>query len=122
MKRTLSAAVGPALGFLAGLVCGLLGAGGGSVLLPLLRRRGLSPPVCHATLLAVTVPLALFSGLLYLWQGRLSPSHLLPFLPGGLAGAAAGSLLLCRLPPLLLRGLFGLFLLWSGLRLVGVFL
>ena len=111
---------GPAVGFLAGLVCGLLGAGGGMVLLPLLRRRGLAPAQCHATLLAVTVPLALLSGFIYLWQGRLHWADLLPFLPGGLAGAIGGSLLLPRMRPRVLRGLFALFLLWSGLRMMGV--
>lgn len=110
----------PLSGLAAGLVCGLLGAGGGLLLLPVLRRRGLPAPRCHATVLAVTVPLAVFSGLVYLLHGHLSPAHLLPYLPGGLAGAAAGCLLLSRMPPRLLRLAFACVLLYSGLRFTGV--
>jgi|GEM_PF-725387 len=107
-------------GFAAGAVCGLLGAGGGLVLLPLLRRRGLPPAQAHATALAVMVPLTALSGWLYLRGGRFAPADLLPFLPGGLAGAAAGGFLLPRLSPRLLQGLFSVFLLYSGLRMTGL--
>ncbi|MBR5559009.1 MAG: sulfite exporter TauE/SafE family protein [Oscillospiraceae bacterium] len=108
------------VGFFAGLLCGLLGAGGGLLLLPVLRHRGLSTAQCHATMLAVTVPLAVVSGAFYLLQGHVSLANLLPYLPGGLVGAAAGSLLLPKIRPRLLRLVFALFLLYSGLRFSGI--
>ena len=80
----------PLWGFLAGVVCGLLGAGGGLLLLPVLRRRGLSAAQSHATMLAVTLPLAVYSGVFYLLQGHLSFADLLPYLPGGMVGAVVG--------------------------------
>ena len=110
----------PVVGFFAGLVCGLLGAGGGLLLLPVLRRRGLSSAHCHATMLAVTVPLAIVSGAFYLLRGHVALSRLLPYLPGGLAGAVIGSLLLPKIRPRLLRLAFSLFLLYSGLRFTGI--
>ncbi len=110
----------PVCGFFAGLICGLLGAGGGLLLLPVLRRRGLPTTQCHATMLAVTVPLAVLSGAVYLVQGHVAFSNLLPYLPGGAVGAVAGSLLLPKIRPRLLRLAFSLFLLYSGLRFTGI--
>lgn len=110
----------PIVVFFAGLICGLLGAGGGLLLLPVLHRRGLSTAHCHATMLAVTVPLAVVSGAFYLLQGHVALFRLLPYLPGGLVGAVVGSLLLPKIRPRLLRLAFSLFLLYSGLRFTGI--
>lgn len=121
MKRSNQTLSHWTVGLAAGLVCGLLGAGGGLLLLPALHRRGLSTAQCHATMLAVTVPLAVVSGVFYLLQGHVSFSQLIPYLPGGALGAVAGSFLLPRVRPLLLRAVFALFLLYSGLRFLGLF-
>lgn len=120
MQKNIRSLFAPAAGFAAGLVCGLLGSGGGLLLIPVLRRRGLSSSQSHATLLAITVPLAVVSGLFYLQQGRFHWGDLLRYLPGGLAGALAGAFLLPRLRPRLLRGIFACFLLYSGLRISGI--
>lgn len=121
MKHPVIRATDLACSLAAGLVCGLLGAGGGLLLLPLLRRRGLPTAQCHATMLAITLPLAVVSGVVYLWQGQVAFSDLLPYLPGGVAGAAIGSLLLPKIRPRFLRLAFSLFLLYSGLRFTGIF-
>jgi len=120
MNRSNQTLSGSAVGFAAGLICGLLGAGGGLLLLPVLRRRGLPTAQCHATMLAVTVPLAVLSGAFYLLRGHVALSQLLPYLPGGAVGAVLGSLLLPRIRPRLLRVVFALFLLYSGLRFTGI--
>lgn len=120
MNRSNQTLSGPAVGFVAGLICGLLGAGGGLLLLPALRRRGLTTTRCHATMLAVTVPLAVLCGTFYLLQGHVAFSQLLPYLPGGAVGAVVGSFLLPRIRPRLLRMAFALFLLYSGLRFTGL--
>jgi uncharacterized membrane protein YfcA len=121
MKRPPVHSTDLACSLAAGLICGLLGAGGGLLLLPLLRRHGLSTTQCHATMLAITLPLAAVSGVAYLWQGQMSFSDLLPYLPGGVAGAAVGSLLLPKISPRFLRLAFSLFLLYSGLKFTGIF-
>ncbi|MBQ8670859.1 MAG: sulfite exporter TauE/SafE family protein, partial [Oscillospiraceae bacterium] len=53
-------------------------------------------------------------------QGHVSFSQLLPYLPGGAVGAVVGSRLLPRIRPRLLRAVFALFLLYSGLRFTGI--
>ena len=53
-------------GFGAGLLNGLLGAGGGMVVVPLLSALGTAGKKSHATALAVIVPLSVVSAVLYL--------------------------------------------------------
>ena len=120
MKRSVFHGTELLVALSAGLVCGLLGAGGGLLLLPLLRRRNLSATQCHATMLAITVPLAFVSGLVYLLRGQVTMADLFPYLPGGIAGAVIGSFLLPKIRPLILRLAFSLFLLYSGLRFTGI--
>lgn len=112
-KQTLLAAAG---GLGVGLLNGLLGAGGGMVLVPLLAALGLGGKESHATSLLVILPLSLLSAGLYWWQGWLSPMEALPFLLPGLAGAAAGGWLMGRLPLRWLKLAFGLLLLWGGVK------
>ena len=107
-------------GLVTGLLNGLLGSGGGLVTVPMLRQCGLKPQECHATSIAVIFPLSALSAFLYLQEGRLELASALPYLPGGLAGALLGALLLPRIGTKLLRRIFALLMLWSGLRLLGV--
>ena len=53
-------------GFGAGVINGLLGAGGGMVVVPLLSALGVRGKKSHATALMVIVPLSLVSAILYL--------------------------------------------------------
>ena len=102
-------------GLLTGFLGGLLGGGGGLVAVPLLRVCGLEGKEVHATSLAVTLSLSCLSAWLYLRAGRLDLMSAAPYLPGGLAGALAGALLLRKANPRLLRLLFaGLLLLSAG--------
>ena len=105
-------------GLLTGFLGGLLGGGGGLVAVPLLRVCGLEGKEVHATSLAVTLSLSCLSAWLYLRAGRLDLMSAAPYLPGGLAGALAGALLLRKANPRLLRLLFAGLLLVSGGRLL----
>ncbi len=104
-------------GLAVGLVNGMLGAGGGMLAVPLLRKSGLSQQEAHAGSLAVIFPLSIFSALLYLNAGRVTIADAAVYLPGGLVGAAAGALLLRRIPDRWLRRIFALFMIWAGVRL-----
>lgn len=105
-------------GVATGLLNGLLGAGGGMVTVPLLSVLGVRGKKSHATALMVIVPLSALSAALYLWQGRFTIGDALPYLPGCLLGALAGSWLLPRVSTGWLKLVFGGLLLWGGIRLL----
>lgn len=82
----------------AGLLNGLLGAGGGILMVNLLSRLGLEPRRAHATSLGVMLPLTLVSLLVYGLRGALPWQLALGLLVPALAGSWAGAALLPRLP------------------------
>ncbi len=108
----------PALlgGAAAGALNGLLGAGGGMVLVPLLETLGVRGKKSHATSLAVVVPLSAASAWLYHSRGWLDTGLVLACLPGALAGAAAGAWLLHRVRAGWLKTALGVLMLWAGVR------
>lgn len=106
------------LGFGVGLLNGLLGAGGGIVAVPMLKGLGVEPEECHATSIAIILPLTLASGLLYLGAGSFKLSDALVYLPGGIPGALFGAWLLPRMKAEWLRRIFGVVILFSATRLL----
>ena len=105
-------------GFGAGVINGLLGAGGGMVVVPLLSALGVRGKKSHATALMVIVPLSLVSVVLYLVQGRVTVMDALPWLPGSLLGAYLGSRLMPKISTGWLKLVFGGLMLWGGIRLL----
>ena len=102
----------------AGVINGLLGAGGGMVVVPLLSAMGARGKRSHATALMVIVPLSAVSAVLYLVQGRVGFADALPWLPGSLLGAYLGSRLMPKIATGWLKLLFGGLMLWGGVRLL----
>lgn len=105
-------------GAAAGIVNGLLGSGGGMIAVPTLRRAGLDTNKAHSGSVAVMLPIAVISASVYILGGRADISQALPYFPGGIVGAVAGSLLLRRISPVYLKGLFGLFAVYAGARIL----
>ena len=102
----------------AGGINGLLGAGGGMAVVPLLSAMAVRGKKSHATALMVIVPLSAVSAVLYLVQGRVSIADALPWLPGSLLGAYLGSRLMPKIATGWLKLLFGGLMLWGGVRLL----
>lgn len=101
----------------AGLVNGLFGGGGGAILLPLLRRgSGLGQRQVMALCVSVMAPVCAVSAALYLGRGAVALSAAWPYLLGGFFGGLLAGGTLKRVNPVLLRRLFGLVLLWAGVR------
>ena len=102
-------------GAAAGLVNGLFGGGGGTVLLPVLTRElpgRKAFAVCVAAMLpmcAVSAAAGLLSAPPPLWQAA-------PCLAGGLLGGVLGGLILGRVPVGLLRKAAGAFMVYGGVR------
>ena len=102
---------------LAGLTNGLFGGGGGAVLLPGLRRGcGLETRAALALCVGVMGPVCAVSTAVYAGRGAVDWVLAWPYLLGGALGGALAGGTLHKVNPALLRRLFGLFLLWGGLR------
>jgi uncharacterized membrane protein YfcA len=118
MKKSAEKLLPALAGLIAGVLNGLLGAGGGMAVVPMLERAGLGPARSHATSIAVIVPLCALSAALYTFAGSVKIADALPYIPGGLAGALAGAALLPRIPAGALRRIFGAFMLYAAFRLL----
>jgi uncharacterized membrane protein YfcA len=101
-----------------GILNGLLGAGGGMLAVPLLKKLGLQQTQAHATSVAVIFPLTLASAVMYLLAGRFALQDATAFLLPGAAGALLGGLLLAKIPGKWLRKLFACLLIWAGIRMI----
>ncbi len=104
--------------FLPGFINGLLGTGGGIVAVSLLRREGSAPNEAHATSVALMLPISAVSLGIHLWQNGFALLGYWPLCLPAAIGALAGAKLLKNISSQLLRLLFALLLLYSGLRLL----
>jgi len=104
--------------FVGGIINGLLGAGGGMLMVPVLRFLNLDTKKAHANSIAIILPLCILSASIYLFQGRVELNDVWIYLPGGIAGAILGALLMKKIPDIWIRRVFGAFLIWAGIRIL----
>lgn len=105
-------------GLAAGILNGLFGSGGGMVAVPVLKKSGLSVKEAHATSVLMMALLSSISLWLYLSTGRLDLSDAAPFIPGGIAGGALGSLIFTKIKSKTLRRLFGGFVIFAACKIL----
>lgn len=104
-------------GGLAGIANGFFGGGGGSVFVPLLTGVcGLERRKAFATSVAVILPLCALSVVVYFLRGGLDFMAALPYLVGGTLGGWAGGKWFKGMNMLWLRRVFGLLLIYGGVR------
>lgn len=106
------------IGLIIGTINSLLGAGGGLIAVPYLSKNGLKQKQAQATSMFIILPLTVLSILLYEQNGMTTFTDILPFLPGGIAGAVAGGMLYNKMPANALRALFSAFMLYAGVRMI----
>ena len=88
------------------------------IAVPILAKKGFEQKDAHRNALAVLLPVSIISCAIYIFKGIVSFSDALPYLPGGIAGALAGTFIMTRISPKLLKGVFGGFMIYAGIRLL----
>jgi len=107
------------IGFITGLVNGLLGSGGGTLLVPCMERYlKIEAHKSHATAIAVIAPLCVLSAVFYGMEQMPDWKVLLLVSTGGAVGGLIGAKLLGRLSGRWLHIAFGLSMLAAGCRMV----
>ena len=104
-------------GLCAGAVNGLLGAGGGMVLIPLLSASGkLTEETLFPASVCMILPICIVSLLLSCDPGLLTLREIYPWLLGSAAGGILAGLMGKRIPVLWLHRCLGVLILWGGIR------
>lgn len=101
-----------------GVVNGLLGAGGGMIAVPMLKRLGLSQKQAHTNAIAVILPISVLSAVLYIYKGYVNLSDAYIYIPTGVVGALLGTYCLKKIPAKWLKKIFGGFMVYAGIRLL----
>lgn len=105
-------------GILIGIINGFLGAGGGIIAVPVLKKLGLEQKEAHANAVALILPLSLLSGILYITKNYVSINDAFSYIPTGLLGALIGAFFLKKISPFWLKKIFSLFMIYAGVRLL----
>jgi uncharacterized membrane protein YfcA len=105
-------------GLAAGAVNSALGAGGGMIAVPMLKKSGMEQNRAQANAVALIMLLTAASAGIYIRTGKVTFGDALPYLPAGLAGSVLGSFILSKIPTKILGKIFALFMLWAGTRMV----
>lgn len=100
------------IGLVGGLLSGLLGIGGGTIMVPLLVLwAGVGQRKAHAVSLGAIIPISVLAIGAYGAAGAVDWPVAAALIAGSLLGARTGAGLLSRLPETTLKALFGGFLL-----------
>ncbi|MBQ5841458.1 MAG: sulfite exporter TauE/SafE family protein [Clostridia bacterium] len=106
-------------GGLAGVANGLFGAGGGLILVPLLVGWiKLEEKTAFATSVAIILPLSVASYIMFCLRGGNVWGEALPYLLGGITGGFLSVHLFKQVSAIWLHRLFGLLILYGGVKAV----
>ncbi len=109
-------------GFFGGLANGLLGAGGGIimtfVLEAVMTESEMARRDIFANVIAATLPISLFSTIIYGMRGDLQVQKFGNFVIPAVVGGLAGAYLLSKISPIWLKRFFAILVIWSGIYMV----
>lgn len=107
------------VGLLTGLINGLLGIGGGTILIPaMVFLMDVRQHKAHGTSLAVILPTALVSTVVYGMNKNLNIGLAIKVATSGMVGGYIGAKLMNHISATHLRKFFGIFMIVAGLRMV----
>ncbi len=109
-----------ALGLAAGILSGILGIGGGSILIPaFVFLLGMTQHQAQGTTLALMVPpIGLLAAMRYYQSGNVKINVAIFVCVGFFIGGLIGAMFVDKIPDVMLKRGFGAFLLFVGLRMV----
>lgn len=105
-------------GFIAGVINGMLGAGGGMIVVPTLNKSGVETKKSHATSVAIILSISLVSSFFYLKSGTVTISDVSPYILWGVIGSVIGSFLLTKINDIWLHRIFGALMIWAAIRML----
>lgn len=107
------------LGLITGLVNGLFGSGGGTLVVPaLVFLLGIEDYKAHATAISIILPLSLISSFVYLKNKIIRLDISLIVVLGGILGSFLGAKLLKKIPVPILRKIFGSLIIYTAIRMI----
>jgi len=107
------------IGLITGLVNGLFGSGGGTIVVPaLIILLCMEDHKAHATAIAIILPLTIVSAFFYLKGSFINWELTLKVALGGVIGGYIGAKMLNSVPKKVLRIVFGGFMIFAALRMV----
>lgn len=110
------------IGFIAGIISGFFGAGGGLLLIPFFTKfLDMGAKTARATAITVVLFLVIASGFFYFKLGNIDFGTAALCAVGGIIGSYVGSKLLVKFSSKFLNIIFIIFLIYSGLRMIGIF-
>ena len=107
------------IGIITGLINGLLGIGGGTILIPaMVFLLGEKQHIAHGTSLSIILPTAIVSTFVYQANSHIDWTLALKIAISGMLGGYLGARLMQYIPARHLRKLFGLFMAAAGIRMI----
>lgn len=101
-----------------GLINGLLGGGGGTIVVPLYQTAEMETKKAHATAIATMLPLSIVSGAIYLIKGKFEVSTGMITMAGVILGGIIGALLLKKINSKLLSVIFYGVMVYAGIKMI----
>lgn len=106
------------ISFLSGVANVILGSGGGILAVESLKKEKLDQKKAQATALCAMIVMSAISAGYYFYNDYFDLKDAIIYVPFGVPGALIGGGLLKRIPDMILKKIFSLFIIWAGLRLI----
>ncbi|NLV76242.1 MAG: sulfite exporter TauE/SafE family protein [Tissierellia bacterium] len=107
------------IGFVTGIINGLFGSGGGTLIVPaLVFILGLEDYKAHATAISIILPLSIISTFIYLKKDIIQYQIATMIAIGGVLGSLIGAKFLNKIPTSVLRKIFGTIIIITALRMI----
>lgn len=107
------------IGIVTGLINGLFGSGGGTIVVPaLVFLLGVNDYKAHATAISIILPLSIISTIIYFTNKSIPIKIAFSVAIGGIIGSFIGAKTLNKIPINILRKIFGGVIIYTAIRII----